>query len=290
MSAVAPELSPLLLADAVPDVAQRRHDPVMLAAASVIVVLVVCAICAPLLAPYNPNGTNILSANQGPSSLHWLGTDSLGRDLLSRALYGARGSLFGPTLVILFTTTVGAFLAIAGVWYGGWIDSFIARFNDTLFAFPGLLLALLFVTFLGTGLVAPVIALTIAYTPYIYRVIRSVAVRERNLAYIESARVLGLSGFAVSFRHLLPNLTGMIRAQAALLFGAALADLAAVSYIGLGVQPPTPEWGLMVADGQSALINGYPTEALVAGTLIIVTVVAMNVIGQRLDVRARETL
>jgi peptide/nickel transport system permease protein len=290
MSAVAPELSPLLLEVTEPDAATRRHDFVLLAAASIIVVLVICAIFAPLIAPYNPNTTNILSANQGPSGLHWLGTDSLGRDIFSRAVYGARLSLLGPALVISFATTIGTFLAVAGAWYGGWIDSTICRFNDTLFAFPGLLLALLFVAFLGTGLIAPVIALTIAYTPYIYRTIRSVAVRERNLAYIESARILGLSGFAVSFRHLLPNLTGMIRAQAALLFGAALADLAAVSYIGLGVQPPTAEWGLMVADGQSALINGYATEVLVAGILIIVTVVSMNVIGQRLDIRARKMI
>lgn len=164
----------------------------------------------------------------------------------------------------------------------------VGRILDLLFAIPGLLVAIIAVAVLGTGLTAPVLALSLAYTPYIARVLRSVALRERHLAYIESCQLVGYSGWAICVRHLLPNVMPLIRAQATLAFGAALVDLAAISYLGLGVQPPTPEWGIMVSDGQSSLLNGYPLESLSAGLLIVFVVVLVNLLGERFAARAEE--
>ena len=149
-------------------------------------------------------------------------------------------------------------------------------------------MAIIAVAVLGTGLLAPVLALSLAYTPYIARVLRSVALRERHLPYVESCQLVGYSGWAICLRHLLPNVMPLIRAQATLAFGAALVDLAAISYLGLGVQPPTPEWGIMVSDGQSSLLNGYPLESLSAGLLIVFVVVLVNLLGERFAARAEE--
>lgn len=266
----------------------RRLDPALLGIGAVLVLLVLVAALAPLIAPYPPDQGNILLANAPPSSAHLLGTDAVGRDILSRLIYGARLSLLGPALIIALATTAGVTLAISAVWLGGWYDLIVGRILDLLFAIPGLLVAIIAVAVLGTGLIAPVLALSLAYTPYIARVLRSVALRERHLPYIESCQLVGYPGWAICLRHLLPNVMPLIRAQATLAFGAALVDLAAISYLGLGVQPPTPEWGIMVSDGQASLLNGYPLESISAGLLIIFTVVMVNLLGERFAARAEE--
>lgn len=266
--------------------ARPRRDPILIVLAVLILLILGAAIFAPFLAPHSPNQTDILNANLTPSASHPLGTDALGRDILSRLLYGARLSLLGPALIIIFATVAGVALAISSVWIGGWCDIAISRFLDLLFAIPGLLVAILAVAVIGPGLLAPVIALSLAYTPYIARVLRSVALRERHLAYIESSSLIGFSGWTICTRQLLPNVTSLIRAQATIAFGSALVDLAAVSYLGLGVQPPTPEWGIMVSDGQSALLNGYPWESVSAGVMIVLVVVLVNLFGERLAARA----
>ena len=258
------------------------RDPVVLATSGVIVALVAMAVFAPWIAPQDPNYANILGVNQGPSAAHWLGTDAFGRDLLSRLIYGARLSLVGPALIIAISATLGTTLAIAAAWFGGWFDQVVSRVADILFAFPGLILAMLAVAMFGSGLVAPVIALSISYTPYLMRVIRAEAVRQRNLPYVAACYVEGLSARTICTRHLLPNVTPLLVVQATLSFGYALVDLAAVSYLGLGVQPPTSEWGLMVSTGQSSILAGYPQESLYAGAMIVITVVAFNLLGDRL--------
>lgn len=263
-----------------------RRDYVLIVLVALIGLIVLAAILAPWIAPYAPNQTDVLNANAAPSTSHLLGTDALGRDIFSRLLCGARLSLLGPALIILFATLAGVFLAISSVWISGWYDVVVARFLDLLFAIPGLLVAILAVAVIGPGLLAPVIALSLAYTPYIARVLRSVALRERHLAYIEASTLIGYSGWMICIRQLLPNTTSLIRAQATIAFGSALVDLAAISYLGLGVQPPTAEWGIMVADGQSALLNGYPWESVSAGVMIVVVVVLVNLIGERLASRA----
>jgi peptide/nickel transport system permease protein len=267
----------------------RRLDPTLIVLGAILIALVLAAALAPLIAPYPPDQGNILIANASPSSAHLLGTDAVGRDILSRLIYGARLSLLGPALIIAIATTLGVALAISAVWIGGWYDLVVGRILDLLFAIPGLLVAIIAVAVLGVGLLAPVLALSLAYTPYIARVLRSVALRERHLAYVESCQLVGYSGWAICRRHLLPNVMPLIRAQATLAFGSALVDLAAISYLGLGVQPPTPEWGVMVSDGQASLLNGYPMESISAGVLIVIVVVLVNLFGERLAARAEES-
>ncbi len=266
----------------------RRTDPVLAVSAAICLLLVLTAVVAPLLAPYAPDRTDILSSNLGPSSAHLLGTDSLGRDVFSRVLYGARLSLLAPFLVIVIAAAAGTALALSSAWIGGRYDTVVSRVLDVLFAFPSLLLAILAVAVLGAGAVAPVVALAIVYTPYLARVVRTVALRERRLPYIDACYLAGFSGSRITLRHLLPATAPIIRAQATIGFALALMDLGAVSFIGLGVQPPTPEWGAMINEGRSPLLDGYPQEALAAGLLIVVTVVAFNLLGERLARRAEE--
>lgn len=266
--------------------ASKIKDLALFLLVGVLIVIVLAAVLAPWLAPHPPNESDILSATQGPSSAHLLGTDALGRDILSRLIYGARLSLLGPALIVMIATVLGATLAVSAAWLGGWYDTLVSRVLDLLFSIPGLLIAIIGVAVIGDGLAAPVVALSLAYTPYIARVVRSVALRERHLAYIESSQLIGYPAWTVCIRQLLPNLGGLIRAQATIAFGAALVDLAALSFLGLGVQPPTAEWGVMVAFGQSSLLNGSPWEAVSAGVMIVTVVLLVNLLGERLAARA----
>ncbi len=272
-----------------PPVAQtrrrRRLDLIMVVCAAFIVIVVGVALLAPWISPHSPDQLNILHSNEGPTAQHLLGTDELGRDLLSRLIWGARLSLLGPALIVLIETVVGTTLAIASAWLGGWFDTITSRILDILFAFPGLIFAILAVAIFGPGLVAPVIALSIAYVPYDARVLRSVALRERNLPYIQACYVEGLPTRAITLRHLLPNIMPFVLVQATLGFGYALIDLAAISYLGLGVAPPAPEWGLMVSNGQASILTGHPAESLYAGLMIVATVIAFNLLGDRLATR-----
>jgi peptide/nickel transport system permease protein len=153
---------------------------------------------------------------------------------------------------------------------------------DILFAFPAILLAVLTAAVFGTGLTAPTIALAIAYTPYIARVLRSAALRERARDYIAAGEVQGLSAWAICFRHLLPNLSELVVAQATLVFAWAMVDLASISFLGLGVQAPTADWGVMVSSGETGVLQGYPLESILAGLCIVLVVVAVNLLGERL--------
>lgn len=251
-------------------------------AVGVLVALVIVALVAPSIAPKDPLDIALSNALAGSSAEHLLGTDQVGRDILSRILFGARTSLLGPLGVVVVSTALGVAAGVAAAWRGGWIDAIISRTSDLLFAFPGLLLAILAVTLFGTGLWAPVIALAIAYTPYVARLARSAALVERDRAYVAACRVQGFGAFRICLRHVIPNITPVILAQSTINFGYALIDLAALSYLGLGVQPPSPDWGVMVSEGQGSVLRGAPQQALYAGTLIVVTVVAFNVIGEGL--------
>jgi peptide/nickel transport system permease protein len=264
---------------------RTRRDWVAIVCAAFIGLLVIVALFAPWIAPHDPNQVDMVRAYQGPSTGYVLGTDSLGRDLLSRLIHGARLSLAGPALVVLIATIVGTGLALLTAWMGGWTDRVISRVLDIIFAFPGIILAVLAVALFGSGLAAPIAALSIAYLPYDARILRSVALRERALTYISACYVAGLPTRTIVLRHLLPNLLPFILVQCTLSLGYALVDLAAVSYMGLGVAPPAAEWGLMVANGQASILTGHPQESLFAGILIVVTVIAFNLLGDRLATR-----
>jgi peptide/nickel transport system permease protein len=252
----------------------------------VLAVIVLGALLAPVLGLPSPTEVNLMQAYQGPGAAgHLLGTDASGRDLLARLVYGSRTALVGPLLVVLVSTVLGTVLALAAVWFGGWFDQLVVRVVDAVFAFPGLLLAILATALFGSGLKAAVVALSIAYIPYIARIVRSAALRERTLPYIAALRVQGMRGIRITLRHLLPNVAVLIVANATLAFGFALMDLAGLSFIGLGVQPPTADWGAMVGTGMSGVLQQHPEEALFASALIIVTVAAVNILGDRLNER-----
>lgn len=259
-----------------------RRDRVALALTVFLGALVVVAALAPLIAPYPPDQTDILSASQGPSGAHLLGTDALGRDLLSRLIYGTRLSLLGPVIVIGVSTVFAVALVLSSVWIGGRYDRFVAKALSILFSFPGLILAIIVVAIVGAGITGPIIAFAIAFIPYIARVLRPVVRRERSMTYVNALQLLGVSGWTICLRHLLPNVFPFIRAHVTIALGTALVDLAAVSYIGLGVQAPQSEWGLQISTGQADLLAGRPWESLTACAAVLVVVIAVNILGERL--------
>jgi peptide/nickel transport system permease protein len=262
----------------------RLHDRVGAAgmvAAGFLLTVSLLAVLAPVVAPYGPNAADLLHPSAGPSGSHLLGTDELGRDLLSRLIWGARSGLLGPLIVISIATVVAIPLAALAGWLGGAVDLVVGRVLDLLFAFPGLLLAILVVSLYGPGLLPCAVALSLSYMPWIARVARSGIVRERNKAYIAAADVQGLSGFAICTRHLIPNISSIIWSQATISFGYALIDLAALSFLGLNVQPPTADWGVMV-NNEAALLQGHPLQVFYPCLLIVLCVTAVTYLGNRL--------
>ena len=254
--------------------------------AGILLAGVIVAATGPLLAPYDPTYVELVSSFVGPTGDHYLGFTGQGTDLLSQLLCGARSSLLGPLLVVAVAMVLGVLVAIISAWRGGVIDAGLSALMDILFAFPGILLAILAAAIFGPSLQTAAVALAIAYAPYISRVLRGAAIKERSQQYIAALEVQGFSAWTICLRHLMPNISGLVVAQATILFGYAMVDLAAISYIGLGVQPPQPDWGVMVAEGQSGVLQGYPAESLAAGLCIMIVVVAVNLLGERLNDRA----
>lgn len=263
----------------------RRYDGITLAAGCVVAFFILLAAFGPLIAPHAPNAVDPLDVNAGPSTVHLLGTDDTGRDILSRLICGARASLAAPAIVILLSTTLGTLLALAAAWTGGWLDRFVTGALDVVFGFPGLIMAVLAAAVFGTGPAAPIVALSIAYLPLITRVVRAAAIKERHLPYVTALQLLGAPTTRIWLRHLLPNLLPLVLVQAAIGFGYALLDVAAISFLGLGSQPPSPEWGLMVSNGAPSILAGQPQQSLYAGLVILVVVVAFNLLGAGLSRR-----
>jgi peptide/nickel transport system permease protein len=246
----------------------------------------VLAVFGPLLTPHDPNLVNLAQSYAGASLAHPLGCDEEGRDILSRLIVGTRTSLLGPLAIVVLSTLGGVLVGLTAAWRGGWLDSVIAGLTNTALAFPGLLLAVTAVAVFGPGLPAAVIALGIAYTPYMARIARSAAVRELARDYVAALRVQGCSASQIGARHIVPNIAPLVVGQATLALAWATIDLAGLSYLGLGVQPPTADWGVMTAEGQSGILDGHPMESLSAGLAIIIAVCAFGLLGQRLLQRA----
>ncbi|WP_329284958.1 ABC transporter permease [Streptomyces sp. NBC_00691] len=258
------------------------QGPMFTASVALLAALLLIAVLAPVLAPYDPEALDLSASLAGTTGEHLLGTDQSGRDVLSRMMYGARTGLIGPLLVVGVSTLLGTLLGVVAAWRGGWADSVLSRSMDMVFAIPGLLLAILLVSVVGSGMTAPVIAMAVAYTPYVGRLVRGIARQEQARPYIESYRVQGWSGWTVCLRHLLPNIAPTVFAQSAMNFGYALMDLAALSYLGFGVQPPTADWGAMINEGQSAVQQGAMLPALAPSACIVLAVVAFGIVGEGL--------
>ncbi|MEU3409591.1 ABC transporter permease [Streptomyces sp. NPDC006670] len=256
-------------------------SPLHLACLAFGALVVLAALLAPWLAPHDPNTVDLGDALAAPSAGHPFGVDAAGRDTLSRLLLGARTSLLGPLGVVVFSTVAGIAVGTAAAWRGGRLDSVLSRSTELVFAFPGMLLAILIISVHGEGLLAPVLALAVAYTPYVSRLTRSLVLAERARPYVCAYRVQGHSALQICLRHVLPNIAPVVLAQSAVNFGYALMDLAGLSFLGLGVPALTPDWGRMFFDGQTAIQHGYPLSAILPCAVIVLTVVAFNVAGER---------
>ncbi|MFC8076007.1 ABC transporter permease [Streptomyces sp. NPDC057307] len=246
-----------------------------------LVLVVLAAVLAPLIAPYAPDAIDLSASLVGTSGDHLLGTDSSGQDLLSRVLHGARTSLIAPVLLLAIAALLGVTLGTLAAWRGGWVDTLVSRITDVMYAFPGLLFTVLIIAVFGAGMTTSVLALGLAYTPTVAKYTRSVALAERRKPYIDAYRVQGMGGARICALHLVPNLGRSIVGYLVVLFGEALMSLATLSYLGFGAQPPSSDWGLMVQEGQAAVVQGALLPALVPGLAIALVVVSFNVVGVR---------
>jgi ABC-type dipeptide/oligopeptide/nickel transport system permease subunit len=263
----------------------HRANAAFVVSLGVVALMTLAAVFAPWIAPYDPDQVDLSAVYSGPTAAHWLGTDALGRDLLSRMIFGARTALLGPLIVVVSSTILGILLGLLAGWRGGWIDAVLGRVFDVVFAFPALLIAIMAVALFGKGLVAPVIAMSIAYAPFVARLTRSLVTSERSRPYVSAYRVQGFSGGWIATRRVLPNVTPIVGAQSTLNFGYVLAELAALSFLGLGVQAPTADWGAMINEAQAGLLGGHFLPATVPAVAVVIVVVAVNVIGEELSDR-----
>lgn len=239
------------------------------------------ALGSPLLAPYNPNDQDYLALTQAPSAAHWLGTDDLGRDVLSRLIYGSRVSLQVGTIAVGIAVTVGVSLGLLAGYAGGFADTVITRFTDAVQAFPGLILALAITAALGPGIGNAMIAIGFVSTPAMARLARGQTLSIREREFVEAARVLGASPLRIMARHIWPNVTAPIIVQATLLVASAIVTEASLSFLGVGVQPPTASWGAMLRTG-SQYLEVAPWMAFAPGIAIFLTVLAFNFVGDGL--------
>ena len=254
---------------------------------AVIAIALFFAIFGPMLAPYDPTLGDLSYSNVGPIAGHPLGFDDQGRDVLSRLMAGARTTIFGAGFVSLIAIFIGTALALTTAWFGGKTDTFISAALDVLFAFPGTLLAVVAAAVFGPSLLSAGIALSIAYSPYVARILRGAALKERAMTYISALEVQGFGAWRLTVRHLLPNISALIVAQGTILFGFAMVDLAAISFLGLGVQSPNADWGVMVSEGKTSLLQGYPLVSLSAVFCIVAVVAAVSFLGDRLESGSR---
>jgi peptide/nickel transport system permease protein len=264
--------------------------PSLLVSGSVLLLIILCCVLAPLIAPYGESEQDLAASLAPVSAEHLLGADKMGRDLFSRLLYGGRVTLISALGVVLLSVLIGAPLGLFSGFYGGKFDSIVGRFCDVLLSFPSLLLAFLFVAALGRGITSAVIALGIVYVPMLTRLVRSLTLVEKTKTYVEAAESVGFSRPYILFRHILPNCVYTVLVQLTMDLAYAILDLAALSFIGLGVSPPTADWGAMLQEGRNFLLQS-PLLALAPGAAIVVTVIDLNIfsdcITQYFDPQAR---
>lgn len=232
------------------------ENPVTLFAFGLFGFILLCAIFGPWIAPYDPLATNAAVALQPPSAAHWFGTDSLGRDIFSRVLVATRLDLGIAFASVILTFAIGALAGIAAGYFGGWTDRIVGRLSDTIMAFPLFVLAMGIVAALGNTVGNIVLATAIINTPLYIRVARAEANVRRNAGFIEAARLSGNSEARILLLQILPNILPILMVQCSLTMGYAILNAAGLSFIGLGIAPPTPEWGILVAEGAAFMISG----------------------------------
>lgn len=249
--------------------------------AMIIMALFVSALFAPLISPYDPVKSNIRERLTGPSVDHFFGTDDLGRDIFSRIVHGSRISLQVGLVSVSIATAVGMLLGVLAGYFGGWIDTIAMRLMDVMFAFPGVLLAIAIMAVLGPSTTNVMIAVGIVYIPIFARITRGSVLTVRNRDFVEAAYCVGLRPGRIIFRHILPNALDAVIVQVSLATAFAILAEAALSFLGLGTQPPAPSWGSMLSFGRQYMLEA-PWWTIFPGLAIFLTVLALHLIGDGL--------
>lgn len=259
-----------------------QRQPLALTAGIFVLLLIIVALFAPWLSPFDAeNYFDYDNLDQGPSLIHWLGVDSLGRDIFSRILMGARISLAAGFFSVLLGMLMGTALGLLAGFYEGWWDRLIMRICDVLFAFPGILLAIAVVAIMGSGMANVIIAVAIFSIPAFARLVRGNTLVLKHQTYIESARSIGASDLTIIFRHILPGTLSSIVVYFTMRIGTSIITAASLSFLGLGAQPPMPEWGAMLNEARADMVTA-PHIAIFPSLAIFLTVLAFNLLGDGL--------
>lgn len=239
------------------------------------------AILGPFLCTYDPLTQDTTIIGQGPSLSHWFGTDYLGRDIFTRIVYGTRVSLFISFTGVLSGSFIGIILGVSAGYYGKWIDTIISRMIDVMLAFPGLLLAIVIVAILGSGTHNTIVAIAVFAIPSIARMVRGVVIANKDAQYVGAAKVMGEPGWRIILTHIIPNSVSQIIVNITLNLGTAILTSSSLSFLGLGVQPPSPEWGAMLNKAKDVL-RMNPWEAIFPGLAITLVVMSFSLVGDGL--------
>jgi peptide/nickel transport system permease protein len=259
--------------------AHRPRPPVLVAAAAVVIgIVTLLAFLGPLIVPHDPHLQDLGIGVTSSSSEHIAGTDTLGRDIFSRVIYGAPTALAGPIIVAVSAFAFATVLGLLAGYLGGWVDALIMRWCDFMFALPGTLIIIIIVGIVGGGYWTAVAVLAFFFVAPDTRIVRSAVLEQRPLPYVDAARTLGVSKTRILFVHILPNVLPVILAYVAIDFAFALVNLAGLSFLGLGVEPGTADWGRMLSENRNLLFSN-PAGLLLPAAMIVITAVSMNLIG-----------
>ena len=268
-----------------------RRNPVAMVGAVIVLFFTTMAILAPLLTSIDPFQTSFIAIRKAPSALHWLGTDEIGRDLLSRMLFGARASLMAGLVSVLIALIVGVPLGLISGDCGGWVDSLISRATEAALAIPFLILAIALAAFLGPNLVNAMIAIGISAAPRFIRMTRGQVLSVKSDDYVQSAKALGASNTRIILTHILPNIMPPLIVQATITIATAIIAEASLSFLGLGLQPPNPSWGSMLNTAKNFMTQA-PWMSIFPGSAIFLVVLGFNLLGDglrdALDPRQRQ--
>ena len=260
---------------------QFRKQRLGLIGGGILCMLLLMALLAPVLAPYDPLAQDLYQRLQPPSTDHWFGTDDFGRDILSRIVYGSRISLRIGLIAISLALTGGTLFGLVAGYRGGMVDMLIMRLMDLMLAFPSILLAIAIVAVIGPGIENAILAVSIVLVPQFARLVRSSVLTVREATYVEAARALGATESRLLFYSILPNCTAPLIVQTTLGMGTAILDAAGLSFLGLGAQPPVPEWGAMLSGGRELLLRA-PWVMTFPGLAIFAVVLGLNLFGDGL--------
>lgn len=256
-------------------------NPITLISVLVLVAVVIIAVIGQWIAPYGINEIDVPRALQGPSGAHWLGTDDLGRDIFSRILVATRVSIQVAVVSVLFAFVIGVTLGIVSGYVGGWVDAVLMRIVDVMFAFPVILLALAIIAILGPSVASTTLAIGVVYTPIFARVARASTLSARTETFVQVSQTMGTPTWRILLRRILPNIAAPLMVQTSLSLAFAILSEAALSFLGLGVQPPQPSWGRMLYDAQGFVGQAW-WMSVFPGAAIFITVLAFNLVGDGL--------